>query len=547
MKRKMYVAGIALASCLLAASFGGSIVSAEEAPWAIDVLTEGMLVENTADTTIGKYIADEFGISFNYSTYSGDLLEKQALMLAGGDFNEIQYMQGQTMVQQYIEAGALLNLDDYKDLLPDFYERYADLIPYWRAAAKDGGLYKWEVATPRQLTVTYPHYDVLVRSDVLEYYDYPQLVSASDWTAFLEQALKDFPTTESGEATIGMTTPLAESWGMAGFPGIGFEKGSTYLYCGDDYFVFNTQTNEFEDYMLCPEVKESFAFFNDLYQKGILDEECFTDLSDQTHEKVASGRAIAAWYVTWEIAGANTALADAGHPEIQYIEMPFQLDSQVGGVRNAPVVDSYPYMSYGITTNCSDPERFCKFLNWCCTDEGQMIIQSGLEGVHYTYEDGVRTPTDLRKECSIDTKTAKAEGLSDSIFMFRCLPLCQVNAEDGQPYNLYDDQAYRDNYALTDEQKETIAGLGWTSSNGWWDENLNGINIGYTRSCAVDTTSDLGQTAAKMLETRTKYSGQLIITDDFEGTWAEVMDEYEKLDHAAVIDEMNNLYKSFTE
>ena len=540
--------GMILVSCILTVMIYGICANAEETePWTIDVLTDGTLVEHTADTVIGKYIEDQFGISFNYSTYSGDLLEKQALMLAGGDYNEIQYMQGQTMVQQYINAGALLNLDDYKDLLPDFYERYADLIPYWRAAANDGGLYKWEVATPRELPDTYPHHDIIVRTDVLEYYGYPELVSASDWIEFLEKAIQDFPENYNGEPTVGLTVPFAESWGIAGLSGVAFEKGGTYLYCGDDYFVFNTETNAFEDYVECPDVKESFEFFNTLYQKGILDEECFTDLSDQTHEKLASGRAIAAWYVTWEIAGANSALSDAGHDEIQYIELPFQLDSQIGEPRNAPVVNSYPYMSYGITTNCSDPERFCKFLNWCCTDEGQMVIQSGLEGLHYTYEDGIRVPTDLRKKCSLDTATAQAEGLGDEVFMFRCLPLCRVLAEDGQPYNLYDDQAYRDEFALTDGQKTAVEGLGWNSSNQWWDEHLNGIGIGYTRSCAVDTTSDLGQTGAKMLETRIKYSGQLIITDDFEETWAEMIEEYEKLDHAAVIDEMNDLYKGFTE
>lgn len=410
-----------LALVLLAAAFTGcakkeeSLATDGEELWTIDVLTESILGEKSIDTTIGKYIAEKFGIAFNFSTYSGDLLDKQALMLAGGDYNEIQYMQGQTMVQQYIEAGALLNLDDYKELLPDFYERYADLIPIWRTAAADGGLYKWEVCTPRALTCEYPHFDVMVRTDVLEYYGYPELLSASDWLDFLEQAMKDFPTTADGQSTVGLTVPLAESWGISGMPGIGFEKGETYLYCGDDCYVFNVKTNQFEDYMHCPEVKESFAFFNELYNRDILDKEAFVDLGDQTLEKMSSGRAIAVWYVNWFNQSANSALIAAGQDNVQYIEMPFQLDSQVGGKRNSPVIDSYPYMSYGISKNCTDPERFCKFLNWCCTDEGQLLLQSGIEGVHYTVEDGVRVPTELRLKCSQDTEIAKAEGLGDEV------------------------------------------------------------------------------------------------------------------------------------
>lgn len=514
--------------------------------WTIDVLTDTILGESSIDTTVGKKLAEDFGIAFNFSTYSGDLLEKQALMLAGGDYNEIQYMQGQTMVQKYIDAGALLNLDDYKDFLPDFYEKFADVIPIWRTAAKDGGLYKWEVSTPRELTCEYPHYDIMVRTDVLEYYGYPELVSASDWIEFLEKAVQDFPTATDGQATVGLTVPLAESWGMSGMPGIGFEKGSTYLYCGDDYFVFNVKTNQFEDYMMCPEVKESYQFFNTLYNKGLLDEESFTDLGDQTCEKMNTGKAIAVWYVSWYNQTANNSLTAAGYPDTQYIEMPFQLDSQVGDARNCPVINSYPYMSYGITKNCSDPERFCKFLNWCCTDEGQLLLQSGVKSVHYTIENGIRVPAELRMQCSKDIEIAKQEGLGDATFFYRCLPLFWVDADDGQPYNLYNDQKYKDSLSLSDGQKKAVEGLGWKSSNAWWDENLNGIKVGYTRSCALDPATDLGKIGAKMIEARSKYSANLILTDNFDAEWSALVDEYSKLDYQSVIDEMNRLYESYT-
>jgi putative aldouronate transport system substrate-binding protein len=508
--------------------------------YTIDILADTSYVDSSLDTAIGQYIAQKFGIAFNYLTYSGDMQEKQALMLAGGDFNEMQYMQYQTIVQQYIDAGALLNLDDYKDLLPDFYTRFADLIPYWRAASKDGGLYKWESATPRTVDTEIPHFDIMVRSDVLEHYGWPNLVTASDWKAFLAKAVKDFPTSYDGQSTVGLTTPLAESWGMQGVAAIGYEKGDTYVAAGNDYYTYNDKTQQFEDYLLNPEAKESFQFFNDLYKEGLLDEECFTDTSDNTLAKMSDGRAIAVWYMSWNNSTANAALTEAGHPEMSYIQQPFQLDSQAGQKYTAPAIYSYPYMSYGVTTNCKHPERLLKFINWCCTEEGQLLLQSGIEGTHYTVENGKRVPTDLRYQCSSDEATAKKEGLMDGdVFPLRGLPMCFTLAEDGQPYNLSQDQTYIDEHGLSDREKEAFAGLGWKTSNQWWAENVEAIDPGYFQSCALDTTSDLGKVGAKMVELRVKYSANLLMADNFDDVWSQLMTEYDKLDHQKVIDAMN--------
>lgn len=557
MRKGKKLLALLLAGSMLIASFAGC-GKAEEAPvdveateetetaeteeelYVIDILVASDAVKSSLDTVIGQYIADEFGIAFNYVPYSGDIQEKQALMLAGDDFNEIQYMQYQTIVQQYMDAGVLINLDDYKDILPDFYKRFENEIPYWRVGAKDGGLYKWEGEAPRTYSTPTLHCDVLVRSDVLEYYGYPELVTASDWIEFLKQAKKDFATTYDGQTTVGMTAPLAESWGMQGIVPIGYEKGETYVACGNDYYTYNQKEEKFEDFLLNPEVKESFQFFNELYKEGLLDEECFTDTGDVTQQKMNSGRPLAVWYVNWMGGTANKALTEAGHPEMSYVEMPFQLDSQEGQTYTLPATYVYPFMSYGLTTKCEDPERVLKFINWCCTEEGQLLLQSGIEGIHYTVEDGVRVPTELRKQCSLDAEVAKQEGLQNGTgSYFKGLPVCFTAAEDGQPYNLALETAYKDEFNRTEREREVYAALGWETCNGWWDENTAPVNAGFSQACALDTTSDLGKVGAKMVELRVKYSANLLMAEDFDTVWAELMEEYDKLDHEAVIDAMN--------
>ena len=90
--------------------------------YTLDILVDvaAPYVESSLDTVVGQKIAEDHGIAFNYVGYTGDMNEYQAMMLAGGTFNEIAYMRSTPMIKQYIEADALVNLDDYKDILPDF-------------------------------------------------------------------------------------------------------------------------------------------------------------------------------------------------------------------------------------------------------------------------------------------------------------------------------------------------------------------------------------------------------------------------------------------
>ena len=48
------------------------------------------------------------------------------------------------------------------------------------------------------------------------------------------------------------------------------------------------------------------------------------------------------------------------------------------------------------------------------------------------------------------------------------------------------------------------------------------------------------------ISARSKYSANLILTDNFDAEWSALVDEYSKLDYQSVIDEMNRLYESYT-
>ena len=104
--------------------------------------------------------------------------------------------------------------------------------------------------------------DLIVRSDALEACGWPELNSASDWTAFLKEAMEKLPET-NGQPTIGLTTTFAEAWGLQGIAAIGYEKGETTTAdAGNNAVIWNHAENKFVDYFLNEDGTVSYVKIN---------------------------------------------------------------------------------------------------------------------------------------------------------------------------------------------------------------------------------------------------------------------------------------------
>ena len=372
-------------------------VEEEKEIYEITVTPQTVHRESSELTEIGQYIKERFGLVIKMSSYQGDGQELQMLQLASGDYAEVQRLEYDRVYREYVDRGVLMSLDPYLDQMPDFQRVFADAIPLWRLTA-NGDLLKWDVNVPKQGETDIECNDMLVRSDVLEYYDWPTPVSEDEWVDFLKQALIDFPET-NGMKTLGVVVPFAESWGLSSLATINFEKGDAFteLNNADGGVLFDMNKDTFVDYFKEPSVKECFAFFNRLYREGILDVESMTDLCDNVDEKCDSGSAIAVYYMIWNRDRYNMALINSGNEDMQYVALPLQGNSHVasGQKRAIRVEDTRSFNSWAITDKCKEPERVIEFVNWACSDEGQIILQGGLEGKHWTRSaDGKRELTD---------------------------------------------------------------------------------------------------------------------------------------------------------
>ena len=112
-------------------------------------------------------------------------------------------------------------------------------------------------------------------------------------------------------------------------------------------------------------------------------------------------------------------------------------------------------------------------------------------------------------------------------------------ASDGQPYCTTATQEYKDTYSLNDTQRKLFEAMGWESSKAWWEENGVVLDPGFWNTCAPDVNSELGKRGAKAVEVRIKYTANLIMADDFESVWNEMIGEYEEYNTHEIIDVMN--------
>ena len=541
------ILALILSLSLLAICAGGLSALAEETreDYVIDVLMPEYEDMYSLDDPIGQYIYEKFGIIFNIIGYAGDWEERCALYLAAGDYPEIIQLQGNTMLRKYIDANAVLDIGELAESCgaENFLARHADSIPYWKMACGTDELYKFEGHTPDLECATGAMFDMMVRSDILEEQGWPRMLTEDDYITVLKKALEDHPTTD-GEDTVGITFAGGEDWMLTCF--MGFDRGGyTEVSCNNSV-MWDNQNDVFIDKFSHPYQKAALKFLNRMYQEGILDEEVFTQSSATVTEHLQSGRALSSWYITWEQDGANVALREAGKENMEYVTMPnmFQEMLDNGEKRMIRILDTYDWQSIVITKNCKDPQRLMELIDWASTDEGQIMLGWGIEGVHYTVNDeGLREVTDESYDCYLHGGDYN-KGLSKYWF----LGLTSDFDVNGQIYERAVDANFRD-LAMSDRNREVYEAYGWHSMTDPWQANEDFeyelIHTGLAGTVALDSTSEESAMDTRLSEYFYNHIAKLILAEDdeeFESLYAQYLEEYNALGTETVVKAYNEVY-----
>lgn len=302
------------------------------------------------------------------------------LMLADGDYPDLIYAKEKS--NRLIEAGALIDLapliDEYG---PNIKKLYGDDYDKMRWSADDPSIYMLSAATSNQETYSTSG-TAQLQCAVLKENDYAIPHTIGEYETMLKDYLARHPTV-NGQQTIGLSICVTDwHWYiMLSNPAASIANGAP-----DDgqWTIDEDGTAHYANGSAAQ--TEFFRWLNRMYHEGVLDPEFAIQTHDDYLQKIASGRVLGLMDADWDYADSKKALLLAGEVERTYAGLPVTLNADVPCtvMQGQGVATGW---GVGITTACKDPVRAIKFLDYLCSDEGQVLINWGIEGVNYTLDD----------------------------------------------------------------------------------------------------------------------------------------------------------------
>lgn len=241
-----------------------------------------------------------------------------------------------------------------------------------------------------------------VRSDMLEELDMELPTNLDDFTAFLEAAKEKYgiaPLTSNKDSSFIQVIMTA------------FNLGEAEWYDIDGVYTHRVKH---------PQIAEYLAYMQELYSKGLLDNDMPINTADNAKEKFASKNAVAcAPLMFWDIPSMINALATS-NPDCK-IEFITDLAADVDSKPIHYIMKGANFVTC-ISQNSKNPEHVINWLNILTDPDNFRRTYIGEEGVSYEMIDGGYWPIfegDDATNFNAYTNSDKLSGFSDPTLAFQ--------------------------------------------------------------------------------------------------------------------------------
>lgn len=325
--------------------------------------------------------------------------ETVALMIAEQSYPDMIYAKGDA--GSLIEAGALIDMTDLiEEYGPNIKKLYGDEFDKLKYSQDDQSIYQLSSYNVGGEVFTHSG-TAQMQWDVLKANDYKVPESLDEFEQMLKDYIAENPTTEDGLETIGLTLSASDWHWM-----ITLGNPAGYIADGqpdNGQWIIN-ENNEAMYKFRSDKEREYFKWLNKLYNEGILDHEFATQTHEDYIAKIASGRVLALLDTDWDYGDGEKVLKADGKLGKTYAPLPFTMDKDTKCV--ALMYQGLTTgQGIGISVDCEDPVAAIKYLDYICSDEGQVLVQWGIEGVNYQLdENGKRYRTQEEIDASNNDK-----------------------------------------------------------------------------------------------------------------------------------------------
>lgn len=401
------------------------------------------------DNPVAKAITEATGVTLDVSypvASQGDEKEDIALMIANDEYPDMIYAKGSAT--DLYQAGALIDMTDLIEKYgPNIKKMYGAEMEKLKWSQDDPGIYQLSYAGVNQKTLTTGG-SCQIQWAALKENDYKYPKTLDEYEKMIKSYLAAHPKTEDGLDMIGITMSASDWHWMitlgnpAGLIADASPDNGQWI-IDDEYNVHYKHVTD--------EEKEYFKWLCRMYNEGILDPNFATQTDDDYIAKVASGRVVAITDAEWHYSQCEATLVADGKVDQTYVGLPVTL-------REDQVEKALLYQGttvgwgIGITKSCEDPVRAIKFLDYLCSDEGQILYHWGIEGENYFLDDDgqpYRTDEEVAKAQS-DPDYAKNTGIDN----YTGFPIYGTGSysEDGFPYTPTTKESVIANYNTAEKE-----------------------------------------------------------------------------------------------
>lgn len=492
------------------------------------------------DNEIKELIAQKIGAYCQEQWLSGKSADEAiASYIASGEYTD--FISGNTALY---EAGALIPIDMYWDDYPNIKNFLPSEI--WdRFRQADGHVYwipQFGIVHGKVEEVLHEGEAFWIQTRVLKWAGYPDICTLDEYFALLEAYVAENPVMENPfrQEEIMENIPftiLCDDWRY-----FCLENPPQFLdgFPNDGSCMVDTNTRTVLDYNTSETAKRYFKKLNEEYNKGIVDQEFFTQSYQEYLEKIASGRVLGMVDQWWQFAySVNTSLENMPVQNYGYVPLPITIDR---GIQNQWHIKRGAELSVAdgisITVSCEDLKGAMQFINDLLDEEILKLRYWGIEGIDYdVYVNGVyyRTPEQRERAKNLDYSNAH-------FCMYSYFPRIEGMLSDG--INAFSPEYQTDEFlnALAPDVKECLAAygcrnyvemLGTNNAPGPWFPM-------YSYSEMLTSETEAGSVWEKMKSIKIHYLPRVVMTEDFEEMWQQYMEDYAACQPEIFFEEMQH-------
>lgn len=471
--------------------------------------------------------------------------QRIALMIASEEYPDLIYAKGGT--PDLIDAGALLDLTDLiEEHGPNIKKLFGDNYYRLKRSEEDPGIYTLGVGGVNGIKYATDG-SMQLQYDVLAKAGYPVVKTLEQYEQLMKDYIAQNPTVVGPDGgsyeTIGMSLSTSDwHWYITLSNPSGFVSGSP----DNGQWIIDENTYESVYKHAAAGQYEYYKWLNHMFDIGLLDKEFATQTHDDYLAKIATGRVLGLADASWDYNSAVASLLNAGMYERGYAALPVGLTDNT----KVALLQDQGYSGgwgVGITKACKDPVAAIKYLDWMCSDEAQILIHWGIEGVNYKLdENGKRyLPQEEYEYSKNDSEYSKKTGVGFHSYPFPQYGDGMVDS-NGETYTPVTTESKVLNY--NDAEKAAVDAWGVTMLKDIFPQTeefeLSDFGAAWQSPIPSDTTLSTFLTEADAISWEYLVKSVVSKPADFDNVWNEFQSKLNAIGMEQANKDMTELIKA---